>query len=57
MERARENKMNCPICELKVEEFDQPDESVRAVCCKCRILITINALPDEEVCQNDSDHV
>jgi len=36
---------------LKVEEFDEPDEAVRATCCNCKIMITIRELPDDEPCQ------
>jgi len=55
VERTKEEKMNCPICELKVEEFDEPDEAVRAVCCHCKILITIHELTDDEACQDDQN--
>ena len=43
--------MICPICEYKVEEFDEPDETVRSICCKCKIMITIHELTDDEACQ------
>jgi hypothetical protein len=47
--------MLCPLCELRVEEFDEPDGAVRAVCCNCRVMITITDLTDDEVCQEDED--
>jgi len=40
------NIMVCPICRNKVEDFDEPDESTRAVCHKCKITITIRILEE-----------
>jgi hypothetical protein len=42
--------MVCPICELKVEEFDEPDEAVRMFCCRCEVMITIHEMTDKEIC-------
>jgi len=47
--------MVCPLCELKVEEFDEPDGAVRAYCCSCNIMITITELTDRDICQDEDD--
>lgn len=47
--------MICPICEMKVEEFDEPDEALRATCCNCKIMITIHELTDKEVCEEKEE--
>jgi len=47
--------MNCPYCELKIHEFDEPDEAVRAYCCHCNIMITIHELDDDEICQEETE--
>jgi hypothetical protein len=52
------NKMICPVCELKLEEFDQdPDGADRMTCCACNIMITIHELNDREVCQDDTTEI
>jgi hypothetical protein len=33
--------MVCPICEQKVEIFDDPYDYTRSVCCNCKIFIII----------------
>ena len=48
--------MICPVCEIKVEKFDEdPDEAIRFICCSCKTLITLRELTDEEACQDDTD--
>ena len=47
--------MICPLCEMKVDEFDEPDEAVRAVCCHCKIMIAIHELNNDEVCDDHED--
>lgn len=48
------NKMNCPICKIKLDAEDDPDDATRAVCCKCKISITVRNLPDDYVCENEN---
>lgn len=47
--------MICPICHFKVEEFDEPDNSVRMICCRCNVMITIQELTDKEPCQEKEE--
>ena len=48
--------MVCPICELRVEEFDEnSDGATRYVCCRCKALITVQELPDKSVCDDRQD--
>lgn len=45
--------MICPICEIKVENFDDPDGTIRLICCHCKSIITMTELTDDEACQDD----
>jgi hypothetical protein len=45
--------MRCPLCELKVEDLDEPDGAVRAYCCNCEVLITITEMTDKEICNDE----
>lgn len=46
--------MKCPICELPLQkEEEDPDEATRAICCNCKISVTIRNLPDDYVCENE----
>lgn len=45
--------MNCPYCSDKLCSFDEPDESIRAYCCNCKIMVTIHQLDDETVCEEE----
>lgn len=47
--------MVCPVCELRVEEFDSNDDRTRYVCCHCNALITIERLTDDEVCHDSQN--
>jgi len=47
--------MICPVCEIKVEEFDEPDGAIRFICCHCKTLITLRDITDDEACQDEKD--
>lgn len=49
--------MICPLCELKVDDFDEPDGAVRGVCCHCKIMIAIHDLGDnsDEICHEEQE--
>jgi hypothetical protein len=46
--------MICPLCELTtVDDSDDPDGAVRAICCNCEVLITITELTDKDMCEGE----
>jgi hypothetical protein len=47
--------MICPYCGLELEEFDEPDEAVRAYCCECNIMVTIHELNDRTICPEEEE--
>lgn len=47
--------MICPICELPAEEFDEPQDSTRYICCRCKTLITIESIDTDDICVEDED--
>lgn len=48
--------MNCPICGIELDEFDEPDEATRMFCCGCNIMVTITDITDREICEDDEDN-
>jgi hypothetical protein len=40
--------MICPLCEMEVEEFDDPDGAEIAFCCNCRVMIAIYDMTDDD---------
>lgn len=48
--------MLCPLCEMEVEDFNEPDGAERAFCCNCRVMITIHDMTDDdEICQKEDE--